>query len=375
MRTWTLAGAFEAGHIRGWTPSWEEELRFHQLELTGHAVQLESDYHLFQEEFGLTQFRDGAFLGRSYPEPKVFDWSYLDRLATVSRGQVTLSLCHYEWPDWLEEADLWNGRVIELMAQFAGQVAKRYRNCFAAYIPVVESGYWTAMMTDWGRWWPARGKERAANWWKLYGIVGRMLIAMARAVREADPAVPIALSEPWAWHPHVSLEDQGRPFHTLRGRPDPAAAVETGTDDWGGDPSLLQIAGLNFYNNWGVDQGWPLSRLLLEARRQFPDLQIIMGETGNCHFSDCHTVAGWLELLDAQVEQANASGADVRVVTWAPILTLGDFDWGQPAPGAWVTWDPDDPKRRRHWDPNVARAVREYAGGGEVAPLARQGGT
>jgi hypothetical protein len=189
-----------------------------------------------------------------------------------------------------------------------------------------------------------------------------MLVAMARAVREADPAAVIALSEPWAWHPHISLEDQGRPFSTLLGRPDPMAARETGRDDWGGDPSLLQVIGLNFYNNWGVDHGWPLSRLLLEARRQYPDQRIIMGETGNCHFSDCHTVAGWLQLLDEQVESANTQGANVEAVTWAPILTLGDFDWGQPAPGAWVTWDPDDPERRRRWDPDVARVVRTYAG-------------
>jgi hypothetical protein len=123
------------------------------------------------------------------------------------------------------------------------------------------------------------------------------------------------------------------------------------------------VVGLNFYNNWGVDQGWPLSRLLLEARKRYPEQQILMGETGNCHFSDCHSVAGWLQLIDEQVEQANAQGADVRVVTWAPILTLGDFDWGKPAPGAWVTWDPADPERRRRWDPAVARTVREYTGG------------
>jgi hypothetical protein len=362
MRRWALAGAFEAGHIRGWTPGWKEELRFHQLELTGHAAQLEADYRLFREEFGLTRFRDGAFLSRSYPGPGECDWSHLDRLATVSRGQVTLSLCHYEWPDWIEEADIWSGRVIDVMAEFAGRVAERYRGRFAAYIPVVECGYWTAMMTNWGRWWPARGREGDTTWWELYSIVGRMLVAIARAVREADPDIPIALSEPWAWHPHVSLPDQGRPFNTLLGRPDPMAVQETGTDDWGGDPSLLQVVGLNFYNNWGVDHGWPLSRLLLEARRHFPDQGIIMGETGNCHFSDCHTVAGWLQLLDEQVEQANAQEADVRVVTWAPILMLGDFDWGRPAPGAWVTWDPADPQRRRHWDPAVARIVRAYAG-------------
>jgi len=85
-----------------------------------------------------------------------------------------------------------------------------------------------------------------------------------------------------------------------------------------------------------------------------------MGETGNCHFSDCHTVSGWLQLIHEQVEIANARGARVEAVTWAPILTLGDFDWGKPAPGSWVTWDPNDPARRRVWDPDVARAVRVY---------------
>lgn len=361
-RTWTLAGAFDAGHIRGGTPEWERELDFHQLELTGHAQQLEDDYRLFREEFGLHLFRDGAWLARTCPAPDEFDWSYLDRLAEVSQGQVFLSLCHYEWPPWLDMADLWNGRIVDLMADYARRVAARYRGRFAAYVPVVESGYWTAMMTDWNRWWPATRGGHARRWWELYAVVGRLLTGMSRSIREADPDVPIALNEPWAWHPQVSLKDQGRPFYTLLGRPDPVASREIGTDDLGGDPSLLQIVGLNFYNNWGVDHSWPLHRLLLEARRRFPEQRLIMGETGNCHFSDCHTVAGWLQLIDEQVELANAQGASVEAVTWAPILTLGDFDWGRPAPGAWVTWDLDDPARRRQWDPEVARAVREYTG-------------
>ncbi len=359
-RSWTLAGAFDAGHIRGGTPDWEEELDFHQLELTGHAQQLEDDYRLFREEFGLQLFRDGAWLARTCPAPGQFDWTYLDRLADVSHGQVYLSLCHYEWLPWLDMADIWNGRVIDLMTEYAGRVAARYRGRFAAYVPVVESGYWTAMMTDWNRWWPAQRGGQARRWWELYAVVGRLLTGMARAIREADPDVAIALNEPWAWHPHVSLKDQGRPFSTMLGKPDPSAVRELGEDAFGGDPSLLQIVGLNFYNNWGVDQGWPLHRLLLEARRRFPKQRLIMGETGNCHFSDCHTVSGWLQLIHEQVELANARGARVEAVTWAPILTLGDFDWGKPAPGSWVTWDPDDPARRRVWDPDVARAVREY---------------
>lgn len=361
MRTWQLAGAFDAGHIRGWTPDWKQELDFHQLKLTGHAQQLEDDYRLFREEFGLQLFRDGAWLARSYPARGRFDWDYLDRLAGVSQGKVHLSLCHYEWPPWVDAPTIWSGSIIGLMSEFAARLAERYRGQFAGYIPVVEAGYWTAMMTDWGRWWPAGGEAQAHRWWDLYAVVGRMLVAMARAVRDADPDVPMALSEPWAWHPHVSLEDQGRPFSTLLGRSDPVAERETGSDDWGGDRALLQIVGLNFYNDWGVDRGWPLSRLLLEARRQFPEQRLVMGETGNCHFSDRHSVAAWLALIDEQVETANAQGAAVEAVTWAPILTLGDFDWGQPAPGPWVTWDAGDPRRRRHWDKEVAAVVGRYA--------------
>lgn len=360
VRKWGLAGAFDAGHIRGGTPGWERELDFHQLELTGHAEQLESDYRLLREEFGLMAFRDGAWLARSFPAPDKFDWTYLDRLAEVSHGQVTLSLCHYEWPRWIETEDIWNGRVIDAMAEFSRRVAERYRGRFAAYIPVVESGYWTAMMTDWARWWPASRGKPAGTWWEMYAVVGRMLVAIARAIRQADPDAHIALSEPWAWHPHVSLQDQGRAFNTLLGRADPVARRQTGSDAWGGDPSLLDIVGLNFYNNWGVEHGWPLARLLLEARRQYPDQRLLLGETGNCHFSDCYTVAGWLELIDEQIGIANELGANVESVVWAPVLTLGDFDWGKPAPGAWVTWDANDPKRQRRWNPEVARAVREY---------------
>ncbi len=361
MRAWRLAGSFDAGHIRGGTPNWEQELDFHQLEITGHAEQLESDYRLFREEFGLSLFRDGAWLEKTWPAERTYDWTYLDRLAAIGERQVMLTLCHYEWPRWLNAEDIWNGRIIDCMQELASAVATRYKGIFPAYVPVVESGYWTAMMTDWARWWPAKKNAWAERWWKLYAIVGRMLIAIARAVREADPSAEIALNEPWAWHPRVSLQDQARPFYSLLGRPDPVAVAETGTDYWGGDNSLLQIIGLNFYNNWGVGHRWPLRRLLLEARRQFPEKRIQMGETGNCHFAQSFSIGDWLHLVDEEVGAANEKGARVETVTWAPILTLGDFDWGKPAPGAWVTWDPDDPARKRTWDPETAKAICEYA--------------
>src|SRR5438876_468806 len=93
-------------------------------------------------------------------------------------------------PSTARSTTSWSARVIGLMAELARRAAERYRVRFAACRPVVESGYWTAMMTDWGRWWPAAGTEGRFAWWELFGVVGRMLVAMARAVREADPDTP-----------------------------------------------------------------------------------------------------------------------------------------------------------------------------------------
>jgi hypothetical protein len=362
-RTWRLAGAFDSGHIRGWSPDWQRELNFHQLELTGHAAQLEEDYRLLREEFGLACFRDGAWLARTCPAPGMFNFSYLDRMASVSQGQIVLSLCHYEWLPWLTKADIWSGAVAHLMADLAHRVAQRYRGCFAGYIPVVESGYWTAMIAHWSRWWPSTPQEPAAGWWPLYALIGRMQIAMACAIREVDPDTPIAMSEPWNWDAELPLADQARPFNTLLGQPDPIAVRETGRAVWGGHLSFLDAVGLNFYLDGGSEQGWPLARLLLEARRQFPAQRLLVGETSNCRCDERHSVASWLRHIDEQVECANAGGARIDMVTWAPVITVGDFDWGHPAPGAWVTWDPHDLRRRRSWDPEVAAVIRSYTGG------------
>ena len=354
-------------------PDFEQELHFHQLELTGHAEQLEGDYRLLREEFGLRRFRDGAWLARSLPAPGQFDWTYLDRLADVSRGEVTLSLCHYEWPPWIEPADLWNGRVLEVMAEFAGQVARRYRGRFGGLHPgggerVLDGDDDRLGALVAGRPRTVTGRARRARpdgapsaWWHLYAVVGRMLVAMARAVKEGDPRAQIALSEPWAWHPHVSLEDQGRPFNTLLGRPDPVAARErpaattgaatprccrwwaststtTGASTTAGpSPACSSRPGATTREqriDHGRDRQLPLLRLPHRRRLARPDRR--GGAAGQ------------------------RQGAAVEAVTWAPVLTLGDFDWGRPAPGAWVTWDADDPRRQRHWDPDVARAVRAY---------------
>src|SRR5215204_4307459 len=126
MRDWTLAGTFDAGHIRGWTPDYTRSLDFYQLEISGHARHLEADYRLLREEFGMSIFRDGAWMAKTFVGPNEYDWSHLDRLASISNGEIWLTLCHYEWPTWLDESSVRDGRVVDLTTEFAYNVASRY---------------------------------------------------------------------------------------------------------------------------------------------------------------------------------------------------------------------------------------------------------
>lgn len=355
-----MSGAFDGGHIRGRTAYDTQALDFHQLELTKHAEYLEEDYRLFREEFGLTSFRDGAYLKATLLGPRDYNWDYLDRLAKISHGQISLSLCHYEWPSWIDASHVLDGaHVIAVMSEFAAALSQRYRDCFASYIPVVECGYWIAMITHHRRWWPG-DNGLVFGFWDLYPTAARMLISMARAIKTGDPKALVAVSEPWAWDDVLDLDDLGRSINSLIGRYDPVALREMGQKKYetlDGQPDLLDVVGLNFYNNWGEEKGYPLSRLLLEARRKYPDKRICISETGNCQFANCRSIDEWLELITTQVDIANDQGAAIESVTWAPILAIGAFEDGLPAPGAWVTWDINDPARKRKWNPEVTQLI------------------
>ena len=345
-RSWQLAGAFDAGEIRGWTPDFQQELHFHQLELTGHAEQLEGDYRLLREEFGLRRFRDGAWLARSLPAPGQIDWTYLDRLAGVSRGEVTLSLCHYEWPP---------GSSPRSVERAGAGGHGRFRRAGRAPVPgtlrrlhprggerVLDGdddrlGALVAGRASLNRGWGERGDRRAGR--RAVCLVAPLRRGGAdaggrgpghqggRPTGAGGPLRALGLAPPTsAWRTRASLQHPPGP-------PRPGGSAETGSDAWGGDPSLLDEVGLNFYNNWGVDHGWPLSRLLLEARRHYPQQRIIMGETGNCHFSDCHTVAGWLDLIDQEVQRANAGGARRGGRHLGPCAHPGRLRLGPAGPG------------------------------------------
>ncbi|MEJ7662710.1 MAG: hypothetical protein WKG07_25680 [Hymenobacter sp.] len=88
--------------VRGWGDD-GHYLHFSNTRATGHVENLELHYRSARE-MGLTRFRDTVLWDEARHQP---DYTWLDRLAAVSEGQIELVLNHYALPEWLTEEMFW----------------------------------------------------------------------------------------------------------------------------------------------------------------------------------------------------------------------------------------------------------------------------
>jgi beta-glucosidase/6-phospho-beta-glucosidase/beta-galactosidase len=115
------------------------------------------DYQLLQEpEIKVRMFRlYGIPWHRIQPAPGKSDWSFadraFDRLAEL-RIEPIVDLVHYGLPGWIEGAYL-NPDFPELMAEYAGRVAERFRDRLVYYTPLNEPRI-TAWYCGKLGWWP-----------------------------------------------------------------------------------------------------------------------------------------------------------------------------------------------------------------------------
>lgn len=125
-----------------------------EYELTGHYERWREDLDLFAE-LGVPVVRYGIPWYRINPRRGEWDWSFADQ--TLGRLlelgiQPIVDLVHYGLPQWIEGAYT-NPEFPELMAEYAGRVAERYRGRIHCYTPLNEP-----RVTAWycGRlgWWP-----------------------------------------------------------------------------------------------------------------------------------------------------------------------------------------------------------------------------
>src|SRR5688500_6988729 len=102
-------------------------VRHDEVKLICHDEFLESDYQLMVD-IGCIGIRDAARWYITHPAPGTFDWTWLDRVVEAAQNfrlLLYLDLWHYGYPDWL---DLMSPDAPQHFAEFARQIARRYRS-------------------------------------------------------------------------------------------------------------------------------------------------------------------------------------------------------------------------------------------------------
>jgi beta-glucosidase/6-phospho-beta-glucosidase/beta-galactosidase len=171
------------------------------------------------------------------------------------------------------------------------------------------------------------------GWFKLHLV--RTAIMASKAIKERWPETTIVWAEPLI---HVAPHDQRRPtiraaeknrggmfeaYDWIMGRAEP---------DLGGDPSLIDLIGLNYYphNQWywdgptipmGHHEYRPLGDMLIEMAERYKK-PIFLSETG----AEGTGKPSWLHYVCNEVRDAIGRGADVRGICWYPITAYPGWD-------------------------------------------------
>ncbi|MEI2265056.1 beta-glucosidase [Erwinia sp. CGal63] len=307
---------------------------------SGHDMLLDKDYAQLAAHQLLTA-RDSARWYLIEKKPGEYDWSsFLPMLHAAENNGLEMiwELAHFGWPDHL---DIWQPAFIDSFAAFARAMACLMR----------DEGYQTPFFTPMNQisFWSWAGAEVA-----LFnpGATGRgkllkrqlvtASIAAMRAIREELPGARFVLPDPLV---HVAAREtdaaareeaqrqhdaQYEAWDMLSGRLLP---------ELGGDPSLLDIIGLNYYpdNQWflngdpltpELEEYRELSSLLLEVWQRY-QRPLLIAETG----AEGNARAPWLRNVVEQVRLAREQGASVEGVSIFPVVDYPSWADDRRSPG------------------------------------------
>lgn len=285
---------------------------------TRHHRRALEDYRLVRQH-GMASVRDGLVWHRIERLPGCYDWDDFDRMVDAAQAadvRVMWDLLHFGWPDWTHP--LQRG-FVERFAELAARAAERM-GPDAAVVPINEISFLAWAAGDEGFMHPClqgHGDEMKRGLCAAF-------IAAAKAVRSAAPVLPIMTAEPLIAvvpeqeeHAAGAAEAHEAQFQALDivlGRAAPYL---------GGHEALVDVVGVNHYphSQWMhpsrtlPDRPHALAPLLVAAQQRYAR-PLFLAETG-CEGAGR---ADWFFHVAAQVEQANAAGADVRALCLYPIL-------------------------------------------------------
>jgi hypothetical protein len=327
----TFASFFQAGfecssHRR------RDGVRLDLIRATSHDKHVLRDFRLCKQ-LGFGTIRDGLRWYLIEKTPGQYDWSsWLPALeAAESVGlQVIWDLFHYGSPDCVDAAA---PDFPDRFTEFA-IAAVEVQQSVSARPPIVcplnEINFMSWAVDD--DYFPRVG-PRERGWFK-HQLVHAAVMA-ARAIKQRWPKTTIVWAEPLI---HIAPHDRQR--RTIRA----AKANLNGmyeAYDWimglsepeiGGDPSLVDVLGLNFYphNQWYLDgptipmghhEYRPLADMLVEMAERY-EKPIFLSETG----AEGSAKPSWLHYVCNEVREAMDRGADIRGICWYPITAYPGWD-------------------------------------------------
>jgi hypothetical protein len=327
----TFASFFQAGfecssHRR------RDGVRLDLIRATSHDRHLESDYRQCLD-LGFGTLRDGLRWHLIEKSPGRYDWStWMPALEAAEKLglQVIWDLFHYGSPDHVDQAGPDFPQRFTDFAVAALEVQQSVSDRPPIVCPLNEINFLAWAVDD--GYFPGIGPGQR-GWFKHHLL--KTAITGARAIRERWPKATIVWAEPLI---HIAPHDRRR--ETLRAARQNLQGMYEAYDwimgkakpELGGDPSLVDVIGWNFYphNQWyykgptipmGHHEYRPLADMLLEMAERYGKPMFI-SETG----AEGSARPAWLHYVCDEVRDAQSRGVRVEGICLYPITAYPGWD-------------------------------------------------
>lgn len=307
-------------------------VRLDLIRATGHDKHVHSDYRQLRD-LGFLTVRDGLRWHLIEKAAGDYDWS--SWLPALEAGeevgmQVIWDLFHYGSPDCLDQGSEDFPQRFTDFAVAAIELHQTISRRPPLVCPLNEINFLSWAVDD--GYFPPVGPGEP-GWFKRHLV--KAAIHASRAIKERWPETTIIGAEPLI---HVAPHNRRR--STVRAAERNLQGMYEAYDwilgmaepELGGDRSLVDIIGLNFYphNQWyrdgptipmGHHEYRPLCEMLLEMAERY-EKPLMLSETG----AEGTGKPSWLHYVSNEVRDAIDHGADIRGICWYPITAYPGWD-------------------------------------------------
>lgn len=315
-------------------------IRVDLLEQTRHLELIEQDYASLAQ-FNIQTVREGIRWSKVEKRPYEYDWRDVIKMIRAAKAQniqQVWDICHFGFPDDLTP----------LHPMFARRFAHICRNFVKMYrsiepgkplivVPINEVSFLSWLGGD------VRGTSPYCinNGFEVKYALMRAFIEGAHAMKEIDPSVIIQTTEPLVNFVPDDINDAQQVTNAANFTDYQFQSVDMLTGrickELGGEESLLDVLGLNFYynNQWihgkteylpwfndDNDPRWrPFRDLLISAYSRYKK-PFVVSETSHCNDHR----PNWLEYVSKEMSKVIEMGYPLKGACLYPIINRPDWD-------------------------------------------------